>query len=286
MIENFRQAAGLGNVFRSASTDVLGETDISQLEGADKFVAQKPGLILDLRSKNEINEQLAQKWTAEQGIQMTESDSYSATEKRRTAVQITVLSMDFVDKQWFDSTELQKAAELQPEELEGLRIEKLNERGLFGLNQLILESGRVGLCKALMIITRRFEANADDVILIECLLGKDRTGMLVMLLQSLTEFSDDIIVNDYNASDNTSSYFGSEAAATALGERNYGKLDRKLFSGATKEAMVSTLDYLRQKYGSISPGYLDHIGFNHMWRRRLRCCLKVSHSSANDRIYW
>lgn len=174
MIENFRQAAGLGNVFRSGTTDVLGEADISQLEGSDKFVAEKPGLILDLRSKNEVNEQAAQKWMAEQGVQEIESDSYSATEKRRTAVQIDVIFLEFVDKQWLNPTEQQEAAELQDSELTMLRIEKLNERGLLGLNQLILESGRVELCKALMIITRRFEANADDVILIQCVQGKDR----------------------------------------------------------------------------------------------------------------
>lgn len=102
-----------------------------------------------------------------------------------------------------------------------------------------------------------------------------------MLLQSLIECSDDMIINDYIASNNM--------AKTSLGEIQYKEeLDRKLFASATKEAMVSTLDYLRQKYGSISPGYLDHIGFNSMWRRRLRCLLKVSLSSANEnsRMYW
>ncbi|KAL3932420.1 MAG: hypothetical protein SGBAC_010858 [Bacillariaceae sp.] len=275
MIENFRQAAGLGNVFRSGTTDVLGEADISQLEGSDKFVAEKPGLILDLRSKNEVNEQAAQKWMAEQGVQEIESDSYSATEKRRTAVQIDVIFLEFVDKQWLNPTEQQEAAELQDSELTMLRIEKLNERGLLGLNQLILESGRVELCKALMIITRRFEANADDVILIQCVQGKDsfgitfsmriivysllkryftktRTGMLVMLLQSLSELPDDVIINDYIASDNNSSYFGSGEAAASLRERGYGNVDRKLFSTATKEAIVSTLGYLRQKHATVT----------------------------------
>lgn len=176
MIENFRQAAGLGNVFRSATTDVLGEVGVSQLlEGPDKFVAEKIGLILDLRFKHEMNEQAVQTWTGEHGIQWIESDSYSATEKRRAVVRISsFISLEYVDKQWFNPEEQQKAAEAQPEEIMSLRIEKLNDRGLFGLNQLILESGCAGICQALMIITRRFEANADDIILIQCLQGKDR----------------------------------------------------------------------------------------------------------------
>ena len=108
-----------------------------------------------------------------------------------------------------------------------------------------------------------------------------------MLLQSLTELSDDVIVNDYVESNNKSSFFDSPEENTDSGDRAYGQLNRGLFSGATKEAMVATLDYLREKYGSISPGYLEHIGFNNMWRRRLRCCLKVSHvSTDNSRMYW
>ena len=97
-----------------------------------------------------------------------------------------------------------------------------------------------------------------------------RTGMLVMLLQSIVGVSDRSIVEDYFASDNVMGHYGSAAAVAALGgERQYGRLDRVLFSRATKEAMVATLEYLRQKYGSISPGYLDHIGFNKDWRHRI-----------------
>ena len=104
-----------------------------------------------------------------------------------------------------------------------------------------------------------------------------RTGMLIMLLQSIVGVSDHSIVQDYFASDNMMGHLGSAAAVAALGgERQYGRLDRILFSRATREAMVSTLEYLRLEYGSISPGYLDHIGFNKDWRRRIRCHLKRS----------
>ncbi|CAJ1925949.1 unnamed protein product [Cylindrotheca closterium] len=295
MIKNFRQAAGIRNVYRSASTDVLGEAKALQLEGVDRFVAEKPGLILDLRSKNEINEPLACKWMAEQGIQLIESgtlDSYDDIEKRRTVVRINVLSVprliDFVDRDWLNETELRKAAELQNAgSAQGqmmLRIEKLNERGLFGLNQIILESGGAELCRALKIIAVRLEENPDDVILIHCVQGKDRTGMLVMLLQSISGVSDDVIVEDYFASDNRSLNVGSAAATAALGKRQYGKLDGTLFSRATPEAMVSTLAYLRQRYGTISPGYLDCIGFNNKWRRRIRYHLKISRQPPRSRI--
>jgi len=303
MIENFRQAAGISNVYRSATTDVLGELDVtktSQLETTEKFVVEQPGLILDLRSRNEINEPLAQKWMANatlQGIKLVESESihsYDATERRRAVVRVNVLSMPrlmaFVDNEWLNPIEKQKAAELKKtgssQEQIKLRIEKLNQHGLFGLNQLILESGDSELCKALMMITQRLEANPHDIILIHCVQGKDRTGMLVMLLQSILELADDVIIEDYFASDNNiiSLSFGSAAAAVAFGKRQHGKLDRTLFSRATREAMVSTLEYMRQKYGSISPGYLNHIGFTDYWRRRIHCRLNVSHRSPKSRL--
>jgi len=289
MIENFRQAAGLGNIFRSATTDVLGElSDASELEGSDAFIAKKPGLILDLRSTDEVNLSMSQKWIAEQGIQLVEYDSYQSFEKKRSMVRMNMLSKEamraYMAKEWMSATELESLKSASPEERKAFMFEKLNEHGILGLNKVILDSAGADLCKALMILTRRFEANADDVILIHCVHGKDRTGMLVMLLQSLTEFSDDIIINDYIASDNKSTYF---ETAEAESNNRYRELDKKRFARATKEDIVSTLDYLRQKHGSISPGYLEHIGFNNMWRRRLRCCLKVSHSSENDsRMYW
>lgn len=185
MIENFRQAAGIGNVYRSATTDVLGEAEISRLDFPDNFVAEKVGLILDLRSNGEINTKLAEKWMTEHGFHLIQSDSldsFSVTEKRRQVVRINVLYtprlMAFVDKNWFDASEKRRAAELQrigsAQDQMRFRMEKLNERGLLGLNQLILESGGAELCRALEIITLRLEAKPDDAVLIHCVQGKDR----------------------------------------------------------------------------------------------------------------
>ena len=185
MIENFRQAAGIANVYRSATTDVLGETGGSKRGFSEKFAAETPGLILDLRSKNEINIPKAQKWMTEQGIHLIDSDmseSFNATDRRRHVVRINVLYVprliDFVDKEWIEASEQDKAAALQKggsaRDQVMFRMEKLNERGLLGLNQIILESGGVELCRALKIITQRLEVVPDDVILIHCVQGKDR----------------------------------------------------------------------------------------------------------------
>ena len=108
--------------------------------------------------------------------------------------------------------------------------------------------------------------------------------MLVMLLQSILGVPDHIIVEDYYTSDKISWHGGSAAAVAALGERQYGRLDPVVFSRATREAMVSTLEYLRRKYGSISPGYLDHIGFTNEWRQRILRHLKKSNQFQTSRM--
>jgi hypothetical protein len=94
--------------------------------------------------------------------------------------------------------------------------------------------------------------------------------MLVMLLQSILGISDETIVEDYFLSNEMLRGKGSAAAEEI---RKRGRLDRKFFSGTNREAMVTTLSFLRAKYGSVSPGYLDSIGFDEHWRRRLATVL-------------
>jgi Tyrosine phosphatase family len=110
--------------------------------------------------------------------------------------------------------------------------------------------------------------------------------MLVMLLQSLLGVSDDEIIEDYflsNASFQKKKEESSAAAAAdAASSRSKGKLDRNKFSGTNRKAMVATLAFLRSKYGSVGPGYLDQIGFNEQWRRRLIAVLTAAHPARSS----
>jgi len=119
---------------------------------------------------------------------------------------------------------------------------ELNKRGLAGLNEVIVETktGQTGLCRALQIMTLYREAvirstkkrniikrnhdsthhqqqqqrNDDDdssdatindssSIVIHCVQGKDRTGMLIMLMQLLIGLSDAEIIDDYYRSNDS-----------------------------------------------------------------------------------
>ena len=103
--------------------------------------------------------------------------------------------------------------------------------------------------------------------------------MLAMLVQSMLGLGDDEIVSDYFESNQLR-----EASAALDTVRKTGRLDRNVFSGTNRQAMVDTLRFLRTKYGSVSPGYLDAIGFGAPWRERLLDVLRRPPSSYSSRL--
>jgi Tyrosine phosphatase family len=108
--------------------------------------------------------------------------------------------------------------------------------------------------------------------------------MLVMLLQSLLGVSDDEIIDDYFRSNESFQKKKGSSSSAAAAAAAKGKLDRSIFSGTNRQAMITTLEFLRSKYGSVSPGYLDDIGFDDDWRRRLVAVLTQQPRSGNADI--
>lgn len=105
-----------------------------------------------------------------------------------------------------------------------------------------------------------------------------------MLLQSILGLSDTEIIEDYYMSNrmlqNNNNDNESSAAAQQVQQRQQrGRLNRSFFGGTNREAMITTLQFLRTKYKSVSPGYLDSIGFDSTWRERLLNVLDDSRRS-------
>jgi len=97
--------------------------------------------------------------------------------------------------------------------------------------------------------------------------------------------SDEEIIADYHLSDAVRKRDEGSAAADQFGGKvkKKGRLDRSVFSGAPKEAMVETLAWIRDQYGSINPGYLDSIGFDRQWRDRfVKVVTKKQSTSGGD----
>jgi Tyrosine phosphatase family len=224
---------------------------------------------------------------------------------RRHIVRVDVLNpqrfMRHVDAAWLSSSSSVQLAWyklVSGTKLHNMRMKELNERGLAGLNEAILESGQQCLCWSLKTITlyrekvtmkriREDHLNYDDdstpnKIVIHCVQGKDRTGMLAMLIQIILGVPDDVIISDYFQSNKellgTTETGQSNGAGSSAATTLEGKLDRRIFSGTSREAMIATLHYTRSTYGSFD-NYLDAIGFDKTWRRRLRSTFDICEGS-------
>uniref|UniRef100_A0A7R9ZLV5 Tyrosine specific protein phosphatases domain-containing protein n=1 Tax=Craspedostauros australis TaxID=1486917 RepID=A0A7R9ZLV5_9STRA len=288
-ILNFRAAAGLKdyNIFRCGATDNLASyvdpsastsSSPPPMQSTDALVYNDAGLILDLRSDSERDNAKTRTWV-QSSMNIVAVDAATTTIPDgqcddRTILQIDVLSpqrfMAYVTQNWFPTTaqrlRLKWYKLMDGAALHAMRIEALNERGLRGLNEAILETGRSELNLALRWITVYLETRCAPVV-IHCVKGKDRTGMLVMLLQTILEVPRDVIVEDYVASN---AAFAKEAKpSAAIGMRKVGKLDKAKFAGTNAEAIRATFRHCEDKYGSVI-GYLDAIGFDEGWRQRLR----------------
>ncbi|KAG7343768.1 protein tyrosine/serine phosphatase [Nitzschia inconspicua] len=290
---------------------------------ADVTILSQAGMIIDLRSAVERDESNAQFWmnhdvvkaTTAPFIRVVEDEnlpqpldhlfSLHSPSTTRFVIRLDVLNpslfMRYCDDNWLatqNKAQLVWYKTFSGQKLHEWRMDELNRRGLAGLNEAILETGKESLCVALQLITLYREALLrmqpcceDKKVIIHCVQGKDRTGMLAMLLQSLLEVSDDEIIEDYFQSNahfpTKSTAAASSAAATASSRASStakGKLDRTIFSGTNRQAMTTTLTYLRSKYGSIIPGYLDDIGFDEQWRSRLRTVLVTTTQTYENNL--
>jgi hypothetical protein len=288
IIKNFRPAARISNIYRCASLDVLGENllangyDDSAISGDDLFVMDQIGLVLDLRSPSERKEEFSRAWMTRANMQVVDTDELYRPTTARTVVRIDVLSpprfMKYIEGNWLTPAERAQATWFKivdGQKLHDMRIERLNDRGLFGLNEAILETGKQEISRALQTITEHLEHNPGHPAIIHCVQGKDRTGMLVMLLQSIVGVSDLDIVADYFLSNQMLQGDKDNGSAAVNEIRTKGKIDRRFFSGTNERAMISTLHFLRGKYGSVR-GYLDAIDFDEAWRNRLAAVLVPS----------
>lgn len=138
-----------------------------------------------------------------------------------------------------------------------LFADRINRGGLPLLNEMLLEAHPGEFRDAFRIVESALRRNRG--LLFFCAAGKDRTGLLAMLLLSACEVREEDIVADYAKSN------GPEARSVALeGFKTYEEkgelgLDVERFVQAPPHVMESTLHYLRKEYGGPK-GYLLHAG--------------------------
>ena len=96
-------------------------------------------------------------------------------------------------------------------------------------------------------VLREFLKNEEGCCLFNCTAGKDRTGVIAMLLLGLADVEDDTIIADYSVSaENMKHLF--EGQIRAMKQAGYGNLCFLLESDP--EDMRLTLRFLNERYGN------------------------------------
>lgn len=105
-------------------------------------------------------------------------------------------------------------------------------------------------------------------VLVHCMVGKDRTGILTALLLSVAGVSDDHIIADYAKSSANLHPLMQRDLDEVRGDAARQARIRHGFS-SKKESMAGTLAFIEGEYGDV-PGYLRSVGVDDTAMNRVR----------------
>lgn len=150
--------------------------------------------------------------------------------------------------------------------------EVVSPRGLVSLYILMLSQSAALLKKVLMLCSDP----QNHPVLFHCSSGKDRTGLIAALIQSVCGVSEEEILDSYADSE---TYLAPVLELIAEEDRKRGLSEE--FDGTPRHAMEKTFEYIKESYGDVR-GYLVAIGFTHEHQRQLREALMVDPESDEE----
>lgn len=291
-VKNFRpvssSSSSIGsNIYRSACLDNLSVTDAQNLldgsvflhedNNGDPSYQQPLAAVIDLRNADEIRKSKRKRsesarWFYSSLVDSNENDNTDTIPK---LLHIPILQD--VDAFWdeairrMDAT-TRAAATLQTVfrggALDRAAARSLEQGGLSMLYTVMMTTAQGPFSKALRACVREAERGP---VLVHCQKGKDRTGVLAMLLQHCLGETDDDIIKAYSLS---GELLGGEDAVVRDDNKSSKQtastmVDWSHFRGSPPLAMVETLEWTRQQYGSVN-GYLDAIDFDSVRRENFR----------------
>jgi len=145
-----------------------------------------------------------------------------------------------------------------------LGIQRMNQGGLPQLYEMLLDSSAHQIGKAMQLLTLALEeGDGEGGAAFFCKWGKDRTGVLAMMVLLTLGASREAVIEDYALSDATAHF--------ALGDVKVEGLDLDVFSRAPPEAAAHLMDYLERRYGGADKFLASRkCGFTREWQDRLR----------------
>ncbi len=270
-VKNLRPVISGCNIYRSATLDDLTEEDVEKLLTGSAFETETPlAMVIDLRNADEIRKG---KKVRTQGSQIF----YDSPNVEF----LTLPILEDVNAFWDEAISTMDAgdrlkATLQTAfvggALDRAAARHLEKGGLSLLYALMMKTGGRPLAQALGACLRVASTDGGSVIF-HCQKGKDRTGVLAMLLQTCLEGSDNdtAIVDAYALSGELIGELPNQSKESDDTSSSTSTIDWSYFRGSPAKAMEETLAWTREQYGSVE-GYLDAISFGKEKRKNLRKC--------------
>lgn len=264
-----------GYIYRAASLDGLSVSDAQSLLDGSAFGGGTPlAAVIDLRNEDEIIKQKAKR---NDGSKLFYSSLSEVDEGNNVGRLIHIPILGDIDAFWDEAIERMDpgtriSATLQTAfnggALDRAAARNLEKGGLAMLYTVMMSTARRPIRSALDACLRE---SARGPIIIHCQKGKDRTGVLSMLLQTCVGEPDVNIIREYSLSGDLLG--GEDAAATRGVSRpetssGSGMVDWSHFRGSPPSAMEDTLKWVNQRYGSVE-NYMDVISFDFEQRKCL-----------------
>jgi hypothetical protein len=145
-----------------------------------------------------------------------------------------------------------------------------NEKlGLLGLNKLILQYAQKEIRNIFSVLLNK----QNHPLLIHCKSGKDRTGLVVALILSVCGVERELIIEDYAQSE---SYLQEDNIMAEIIEENRARGLNEKFDGSPKEVMQEILNFIDEKWGSVSKYLNDACQVSYVEQHYLRRLLALS----------
>ncbi len=269
-VKNLRPVVPGSNLYRSATLDELTEEDAQELLSGSALNDKGPlAMVIDLRNADEIIK--GQNKRTQGSLMFYDSPDVEF---------LTISVLKDVDAFWDEAIATMDAGErikatlqtaYQGGALDRAAARHLEMGGLPLLYQLMMKTGGRPLAMALEACLRAGSKGAP--VIFHCQKGKDRTGVLAMLLQICLQSGDDSLILDAYALSGELIGELPNQMKDSDDSSSSSTIDWSYFRGSPADAMKETLKWTREQYGSVE-GYLDTISFGKEKREELRKCFQ------------